>query len=198
MQPGLLRKLNLRQSCLFSDFPDIQDILHAHIIIRCTHIFYQKYNHSVKWYDAPMSTPHKIGQRIKSARHRAGLSQAELAKAVDVTQPAISRIEKDEFDVSQTMLSKIALACGVPASSLIDAVKDDGSVYNLPAIRKVLSDYEAPSGLRDLLSDKQLMESFGVTNNEVGILYSIPVEDVRKEGYLQLLITLRAIGAKSV
>lgn len=48
-----------------------------------------------------------LGERIRAARMSAGLSQQEMARAIGVDQPAVSRIEAGR-DVSSILLAKIA------------------------------------------------------------------------------------------
>lgn len=49
-----------------------------------------------------------LGQRIKAARERSGLEQAELARALGLSQSAISRLECGQSDVSVWQLVCIA------------------------------------------------------------------------------------------
>lgn len=55
-----------------------------------------------------------IGQRLKSVRERAGLSQRELAKRVGVTNSTVSLIEQDKVSPSISSLKK--LLDGLPIS----------------------------------------------------------------------------------
>lgn len=64
----------------------------------------------------------KIGTLIKEARTGAGLTQAQLAEKVAGLSPSdISKAERGEKDLPQDMLKKIAKACGVTQSSLLNA-----------------------------------------------------------------------------
>jgi transcriptional regulator with XRE-family HTH domain len=55
------------------------------------------------------NTPQSVGQRIKAAREKAGLTQSELATQLGYTSPtAISLIEADERSVKVETLQKIA------------------------------------------------------------------------------------------
>ncbi len=55
------------------------------------------------------NTPITVGQRIKSAREKASLTQSELATKLGYTSPtAISLIEADERSVKVETLEKIA------------------------------------------------------------------------------------------
>lgn len=55
-----------------------------------------------------------IGQRLRSVRERAGLSQRELAKRVGVTNSTVSLIEQDKVSPSISSLKK--LLDGIPIS----------------------------------------------------------------------------------
>jgi transcriptional regulator with XRE-family HTH domain len=142
-----------------------------------------------------MSIDQHIGARVKSARKRLGISQAELARRVGIDQPSISRLEKGERQLSANQLARIAAALNttvadlMPSTSGSDAV--DGS--HSPAVQAVLSNYDAPQGLRDLVTDKSLMSALAISDEEVRILSAIPVDGVSRDGYVQLLITLRAV-----
>ncbi len=60
-----------------------------------------------------------IGQRIKEAREKAGLTQEELGKKIGVTGVAIMRYEKDKRQPRLAQLQAIASALGVPVQELI-------------------------------------------------------------------------------
>ena len=50
----------------------------------------------------------KIGSQIKSARLARGLTQAELADALDVSQPCVSDIESGEQGLTLPMMCRLA------------------------------------------------------------------------------------------
>ena len=141
-----------------------------------------------------MSKSH-IGTKIREARRAAGISQAALANALDITQPAISRMEADEFEASATQLVQIAKILDVPLDSLMPGVSDDSENYSRPLAKEILSDYSAPAGLHALASDKSLLEAMNITSEELDLLHALPLEGVSKDGYVQLLITIRVVGA---
>jgi transcriptional regulator with XRE-family HTH domain len=49
---------------------------------------------------------------VKMVRHRAGLTQAEVASRCGTTQSAIARIERGGSEPSMTRVESIARACG--------------------------------------------------------------------------------------
>ena len=71
----------------------------------------------------------KVGVLIKEARTAAGLTQENLAKAAGegLTASDIGKCERGSVDLTASQLKKIAVACGVTQTSLVNAPK------NLPA-----------------------------------------------------------------
>ena len=66
----------------------------------------------------------KVGELIKEARTSAGLTQTQLAEQVEgVTASDISKAERNEKELSQEALKKIAKATGVTQKSLLEAAK---------------------------------------------------------------------------
>lgn len=63
-----------------------------------------------------MATQIEIGQRIRRARERIGLSQEEFAHAVNKDQRAISEYENGKRKVSASELSSFASVLSVPIS----------------------------------------------------------------------------------
>lgn len=54
-----------------------------------------------------------ISEKIAELRHKANLTQEQLAKRVHTTKSAISRYESNNYDgYSVSLLQKIAVACG--------------------------------------------------------------------------------------
>lgn len=58
-----------------------------------------------------------IGERVKRARQHAGINQRELAKAIGISQPSLSELERGESR-SSAYLVQIASACGIDATWL--------------------------------------------------------------------------------
>lgn len=59
------------------------------------------------------------GQRIKAARKKAGMTQADLAKKLGISYVNISQLEKDQRSPKLETLQRIAAALGVPVQELI-------------------------------------------------------------------------------
>lgn len=53
-----------------------------------------------------------IAQELYSARKKAGLTQAELAEKMKVSQPMVARLERGRGNVSCDTLLRYAAACG--------------------------------------------------------------------------------------
>jgi len=54
----------------------------------------------------------KIGQVLRNARHKSGITQDELARRLRTTKSAISRIENHAEDIRLSTLKKVADALG--------------------------------------------------------------------------------------
>ena len=59
------------------------------------------------------------GQRIKAARKKAGMTQADLAKKLGISYVNISQLEKDQRSPKLETLQRIAAALSVPVQELI-------------------------------------------------------------------------------
>lgn len=140
-----------------------------------------------------------VGQHIKLARERRGLSQIELARRLGLRQSNLSRLERGLQGVSLETLALYARVLGVGIDELTAEVDRDrsGSVNGNgdPRLR-IHADDKASPGLKALASDPDLCQTLAITGDEWRQLAAIPlVHTVTKAGYLQLLITLRAVQA---
>ncbi|MEO3863747.1 helix-turn-helix transcriptional regulator [Acrocarpospora sp. B8E8] len=62
---------------------------------------------------------HAIGERVRSERERAGLTQRELAELADLSQPALARIELGtRAQLAIAELDRIATALRIPLADL--------------------------------------------------------------------------------
>jgi len=62
-----------------------------------------------------------LGNAIKAARQRRGMTQEELANELDTTKSAISKYELDKREPNLEQLRKIAHILGVTVSDLVDS-----------------------------------------------------------------------------
>lgn len=60
-----------------------------------------------------------LGTRIREHRHRAGLSQLQLADAAGIDHKTVSRAENGVYAISVDQLARIAHALGVSSASLL-------------------------------------------------------------------------------
>lgn len=65
-----------------------------------------------------------VGKRIKHARLKKGLKQAELAEAMGCKQQEISKYEREQVTPRYGRLNALAKALGVPADSLLEEEKE--------------------------------------------------------------------------
>ena len=67
-----------------------------------------------------------LGQFVREARRRAGLSQRELAASVGISQPHVARIERGSVEPPFELVRRLVRACGFDLSvSLVD--RDDSA-----------------------------------------------------------------------
>ena len=62
----------------------------------------------------------KLALNIAYYRKERGLSQIQLAEAVDISRPHISRIENNDCAVSLDVIFRIAKALNIPAMKLFE------------------------------------------------------------------------------
>ncbi|WP_457642635.1 helix-turn-helix domain-containing protein [Persephonella sp.] len=75
----------------------------------------------------------KIGERIRFYRRKKGLSQLDLANAIDSTQSYIYLVEKGKIRLTLENLLKISEALGVPASDLApEFINENISISKIP------------------------------------------------------------------
>jgi len=125
------------------------------------------------------------------------LSQKELASLVGTDQAHISRIANGEVTPSTDILTKLAHTLDMTLSQLIgDDTREAQKAYGAkqPA-HKILKDAKAPEGLKALVNDRELVNALRIMEGEWRSLGSIKLPaDVSKDGYVQLLITIRAVS----
>jgi transcriptional regulator with XRE-family HTH domain len=136
-----------------------------------------------------------LGARLKSIRKAKGLTQADLAKAIRVSQGYLSRIEKGEMPNAE-LLYKICSILEVSEAHLLYGAPNTPADQNQPlsGAESVKADFDAPSGLRDFVHDHVLCSTLNVSDAEWQALRSLDLPcPIKKDGYLQLLVTIRAV-----
>jgi transcriptional regulator with XRE-family HTH domain len=137
--------------------------------------------------------------RLKAARKARRYTQRQLADLIGIDQGHVSRLESGGKGVSMEHLQALARELGVTISHLLgeDLMEESGG-YSTAATgvrATILSNYGTPQGLRDLASNADLIKALKITDNEWMALNSIQLpSDVSMDGYMQLLVTVRAIS----
>ena len=73
-----------------------------------------------------------VGQRIQSRRKQAGLTAAELAEIIDISQQQLSRYERGTNKINVAHLVKIAVSLKTPISWFFIDCMEDLNVSNIP------------------------------------------------------------------
>lgn len=124
-----------------------------------------------------------VGKRIRVARRNQNLTQAELAKKLEIDQSYISSIESGRREGTPQTLLAIARELGVTIEGLALSVAQE-SKLPLPD--------DVGAGLRDLVEDGPLSESLAITAAEVSDLATLrTAKPLGKNSYLQVLMVLR-------
>ena len=84
-----------------------------------------------------------IGNRIKSARNKKGLTQAQLAEMLQVSPEYISRLERGSTKISLPTLVEVAGHLTVTPSSLLDGSTTAESNYALGEFTEILNGLSA-------------------------------------------------------
>lgn len=134
-----------------------------------------------------------LAARLRAARQAAGLTQVELAKRVKSDQALLSRIERGEATGRPEFLRTLARELKVSVSYLLG---EESAEYAVRPMRDaIVSDRKTPKGLRELAGDDSLVKAMRITAAELKTLSSIDMPSpVNKDGYVQLLITIRAVS----
>ena len=62
-----------------------------------------------------------FGTRLRKAREAAGLSQADLAKLVNIPQPRLPALEQGRTDVRLSTIRRFAKALGIQLTDLLSS-----------------------------------------------------------------------------
>jgi transcriptional regulator with XRE-family HTH domain len=66
-----------------------------------------------------MTTPRRIGVRLRRLRLKNGLTQATLAKKAGVTREYVNKLEAGRYDPTVGVLKRLASVVGVPLTELV-------------------------------------------------------------------------------
>lgn len=136
-----------------------------------------------------------FSSRLKSARTNAGLSQTALAKSTGLSQSYLAQLEAGDREPSLDTIRSLSSALGLNPGWLMGEDARDPRLGNLGDPQAaILTDYQAPPGLRALAGEKALVKVLAIQPHEWVALRSLNVlSHPSKEGYIALLHVLRAI-----
>jgi transcriptional regulator with XRE-family HTH domain len=146
--------------------------------------------------------------RLRLARERKGLNQIELSKALGVSAGLAGQWERGLKEPSLAKLKDLARELEVTVGWLLGM--DEQAAHSAAAaevlsqpgrvprdsVKGILSDYDAPIGLRDFAQNTQLVSALAVRPEEWSALASLDCEDLSAHGYCGLLMLLRTAKAR--
>lgn len=100
----------------------------------------------------------EIGERVRQARQARGLSQADLAELLNVSDGYISKVELGKNAMTVTVLVKLSDALNVSADWLLRNKTREAQEYTIAELEEVFTDCE-PSELQALLNMLQQMKT---------------------------------------
>ena len=95
-------------------------------------------------------TPKELGTKLKQARQNAGMSQADVADALNLTRTAITQMESGKRAVSTLELSQLAALYHCPVSAFFGASDTEEDV--LVVLHRALPDFGARSTVKKQVS----------------------------------------------
>ncbi|MCO5934663.1 helix-turn-helix domain-containing protein [Mucilaginibacter sp. RB4R14] len=86
---------------------------------------------------------HEIGKKIKSLRQKKGWSQGDVAKLLNISVPAFSKIETEITDLSLSRLEKIAEIFEVSLSDMLLPASEQSKEYTdeLVKAKETITEY---------------------------------------------------------
>ncbi|MBQ3865214.1 MAG: helix-turn-helix domain-containing protein [Clostridia bacterium] len=111
----------------------------------------------------------KTGDLIREARTKAGLSQAALAKATDISASDIGKAERNAKELTAAQLKAIAKATGVTQKSLLEA--SSGTSAKKPSAgtakkTETAAKKTGSSGMSLTSAEKKLVELYRAADSE--------------------------------
>lgn len=85
-----------------------------------------------------MSIRERVGARVAAVRQGLGWSQRELAEKANLAQETVSRLERGFRGVTLENLERLAIAMGVPFSSLVQVDYPEVALLQDAAIRALV------------------------------------------------------------
>ncbi len=115
-----------------------------------------------------MAAKKTVGELIREARTKAGLSQEKLAAMIDgLSASELGKAERGEKELTQAELKAIAKATGVTQKSLLDAAagttsaaKKPAAAAKKPAAAKPAASAKADAGVKLTAAEKRILELY--------------------------------------
>lgn len=147
--------------------------------------------------------------RLRLARERKGLNQIELSKALGVSPGLAGQWERGIKEPSLAKLKDLARELEVTVGWLLGM--DEQAAHSAAAaevlsqpgrvprdsVTGILSDYDAPIGLRDFAQSTKVVSALAVSPEEWSALASLDCEDLSANGYCGLLMLLRTAKTRT-
>jgi transcriptional regulator with XRE-family HTH domain len=74
-----------------------------------------------EWYNIHVMSKSWLGEALKTARQKAGLSQSEMAARLGIAQPGVARAESGRQNVTGQFIERWALATNAPIAMVFGA-----------------------------------------------------------------------------
>ena len=81
----------------------------------------------------------QVGEQIKAARERAGLTQEQFAERIDVSPQFVSDMERGVVGVSLTTLKRVCMVLGVSSDQILFGSQTDNIAASIAERCKSLS-----------------------------------------------------------
>ena len=115
-----------------------------------------------------MAAKKTVGELIREARTKAGLSQEKLAAMIDgLSASELGKAERGEKELTQAELKAIAKATGVTQKSLLDAAagtasaaKKPAAAAKKPAAAKPAASAKADASVKLTAAEKRILELY--------------------------------------
>ena len=105
------------------------------------------------------------GQLIKEARTAAGLTQEQLAKKVKgLTASDISKVERNQLDITNDQVKAIAKATGVTQKSLLDAPVPKKASSKPSTSNKKKESSSSGTSMKVTAAEKKLLQLYRAAN----------------------------------
>ena len=121
-----------------------------------------------------MAAKKTVGELIREARAKAGLSQEKLAAMIDgLSASELGKAERGEKELTQAELKAIAKATGVTQKSLLDAAagtasaaKKPAAAAKKPAAAKPAAAAKADASVKLTAAEKRILELYRAADAE--------------------------------